>query len=103
MEVNRHKQCCDPFKQHKQRKTQGLREVSAAAISSFPSLHLQLGDRVCTQCRKRIYSLPAEETESEPGEGEMSACDTSDDEQDDKARKNHCFMLDSKSGWHSWK
>lgn len=60
------KQCCDPFKCHKQRKTQGLREISAGAITAHSPLGLQIGDKACTQCRKRIYSLASYEIDREP-------------------------------------
>lgn len=50
--------CCDPFKCHKQRKTQGLRKISAQLVILHPSLGLQIGDKVCTTCRKKLSSLP---------------------------------------------
>ena len=51
---NRHKRCRDPFNYHQQWKSRDLRPVSQATVQSHPSLDLELGDKLCTQCRKRV-------------------------------------------------
>jgi len=72
--VNVHKRCCDPFNNHDQWKTKGLREISMLTMVSHPSLQLKFGDRVCTQCRKMIANLPREATEQH-----QSSSDAEDD------------------------
>src|SRR6218665_1555140 len=53
-EPNRHKRCRDPFNSHHQWKTRDLRPVSQTTVQSHPSLHLELGYKLCALCRKQV-------------------------------------------------
>ena len=53
-QCSRQTSCCDPFGGHGKRKISGLREVTARAIADHPSLNLKSGQRICTQCRKKL-------------------------------------------------
>src|SRR6218665_1636724 len=53
-EPNRHKRCRDPFNSHYQWKNLDFRTVSQNTVQSHPSLHLKLGDKLCTLCRKQV-------------------------------------------------
>src|ERR1043165_9107008 len=61
--TGRHFRCCDPFKCHKQWVRKGLRVISETMISLHHSLNLQSGDKLCTQCRKKLSCMPQDVTE----------------------------------------
>jgi hypothetical protein len=72
------KECCDPFKCHSVSKFKGLRDVSEQTRDLYPSLKFQLGDRICTQCRKKVMEQPVDNphnaaTESSQSEDEHIA------------------------------
>ena len=48
---NKRKYCCDPFKQHKTKRTKDLRLVTVEQAKCNPSL-VQVGMKICTNCRK---------------------------------------------------
>ena len=58
------KYCCDPFKQHKNRRAKDLRNVTDTQAHEHPSL-VSIGEKVCFNCHKRLGTLsPEAETES---------------------------------------
>ena len=69
---NKRKYCCDPFKVHKTRRTKDLRFVTAEQAKCNPSL-VQVGMKICTNCRKQLQKpqcmveeeLPIENLHSE--------------------------------------
>src|SRR6218665_3840281 len=69
---------CDPFECHSERKVKGLRDVSEQTREQYQSLKFRLGDRICTQCRKKVMLHPVEisrnsTTESSQSEDEHDA------------------------------
>ena len=62
--VKKHqKYCCDPFKEHKSRRTKDLRNVTDRQAHEHPSLVL-IVEKICSNCRKRLGTLSLEaETE----------------------------------------
>ena len=55
--------CCDPFQCHRKRIRKGLREISERTRTVHGSLNLQIGNKLCTQCRKKVSNLLSEDTE----------------------------------------
>jgi len=57
------------------RKFKGLRDVSQKARDSYPSLKFQLGDRICTQCRKKVMERPVDDPQNAATESSQSSQD----------------------------
>ena len=56
---NLQKYCCDPFKNHKRKNQKDIRFVSAYLVLKYPS-KIQIGQKICTSCRKRLKKQPPE-------------------------------------------
>ena len=53
---NNRKYCCDPFQVHKTKRTKDLRLVTAEQAKCNPSL-VQVGIKICTNCRKQLQRV----------------------------------------------
>eukprot|EP00795_Rhopilema_esculentum_P004766 gene4766-21070_t len=53
---NNRKYCCDPFQVHKTKRTKDLRLVTAEQAKCNPSL-VQVGMKICTNCRKQLQRV----------------------------------------------
>ena len=56
---NLHKYCCDPFKDHRKKKSKDVTFVSGDLVLQYPST-AQTGTKICTSCRKRLKKQPPE-------------------------------------------
>ena len=63
MSSHKNRKYCDPFKSHQKVIYKGLRDISERTRSAHASLRFQIGDHLCTSCRKRVTALPVEDAE----------------------------------------
>jgi len=57
--------CCDPFQCHKKAIKKDVREISENTRTEHKLLHFKIGDKLCTQCRKRVSELSPEAKEQQ--------------------------------------
>ena len=57
------KSCCNPFGIHTALMKSGLRPVIVVLLTQFPNLQMNVGQKICTQCRKKLQNWSPEVVE----------------------------------------
>ena len=52
--------CCNPFNVHTVLKRSGLRPITEELVRRFPNLKMVVGQKICTQCRKKLQKWSPE-------------------------------------------
>ena len=74
--------CCNPFNVHTVLKRSGLRPITEELVRRFPNLQMVVGQKICTQCRKKLQKWSPEVEEESRQLRSVPLVETSTSEDD---------------------